>query len=403
MSNTVKLLYPDALYDINSISCATFLYFDKGQIGITLHPTVSMFLSGCDPYDFLKFIEQKRPIWLPSYISLYNLWVNSNSHVTHSYKLLQTLHDLNYYKSILLAYAKTETVLNKAEEYVSTLGIPYEELIKYINIEQAAQELMAHLHFEKIIELYGSPSGIPTNGFKKREVDYQVLYDYCNHFFTKTTFEQALVHAYFFRLMSVNDFNNFMLSNERLIPLLNKLPNIKEVEEASQVVKTEDMLDLVSWEIFRQIVSPYLDEKDSGIRISNTIDLLQMRNDEIIRLKNKCILLAEDINADYSLPSFQQNVSKYVSLHVEKDVQDLLTLDKNAFREVRDKIFSDEKTWFALLTFITSLFTGGEFITAAAGLASLSNIFAKTFETKSSINKAVSKNDYSLLYRIKKL
>jgi len=401
-NSTTKLLYPDALYDLNSISCASFLYFKKGNIAVTLHPTVSMFLSGCDPSDFRLYVQNKNPSWQSGYFLLYNLWLESSKHIQQTGKFLEPLHKQKIYQSIWLAYAKTEEILDKAEEFISNLGMSYEELLKLINIEQAAQELMAHLHFEKILELYGTPSQSSKTEFIKREIDYKLLYNYCDNFFKKTTIQQALVRAYFFRLITVGGFNNFMLSNEKLIPLLNKLPKKDKTIEVTQEINDEETLDVVSWEIFRQIVSPYLDEKEPKNRVEITSGFLQFKNTEIQRLKTKCWLLAENFKSGYDLTLLKSRISKHVAIHVEKDVQELLALDKNAFGEIRDKIFSDEKTWLSLLTFITSIFTGGELITAGAGLAALSNAAAKAYNVKSDINKTVKKSDYALLYRIKK-
>lgn len=400
MNKKIKLLYPDSLYDLNAISCASFLYFEKGQIGITLHPTVSMMLTGCNPYDFIKYVEEKNPIWKENYYSIFNIWLGSQKRLNETSRLLKNMHELNIYKSILLAYPKTEDSLKKAEVIVNTIGLSYKELLKVINIEHAAQELMAHLHFEKILEIYGEPKEKITTEFIKRDVDYIHLYGYCNEFFKNNSIEEALVKSYFFRLIMVKDFDNFMLSNENLISLLG---NLTQSEDA--IVETpsdNDTKDVVCWELFRQLVSPYLDEKDEKIRISTTIDFLQMRNEEINRLKNKCLILAENFKNDLNLSSIKHIVSDYVAIHVEKDIQDLFALDKNAFKEIRDKLFSDEKTWFSLFTFITALYNGGALITAGAGLAGLSNIIAKTYETKTNINKTISKSDYALLYRIKK-
>ena len=400
MENKTKLLYPDALYDLNSISCASFLYFEKGQIGITLHPTVSMMLTGCDPFDFRAYVDDKSPDWKNIYYKVFNIWLDSQKRLNDTNTLLKHMHELGFYKSIWLSYPKTEESLKKAELIINSLGIPYKELLKVINIEHAAQELMAHLHFEKIFEIYGEPKEKITTEFVKRDIDYSQLLNYCNNFFANNSIEEALVKAYFFRLIMVKDFDNFMLSNENLIPSLNKL--LESDNKADITPEDKDAKDVVCWELFRQIVSPYLDEKEKGIRISITIDFLQMKFEEVKRLKNKCLRLAENLKDDYNLTSLKNNVADYVDKKVKKDIQDLFALDKNTFIEIRDKIFSDEKSWFSLLTFITSLYTGGELITAGAGLAGISNIIAKTYETKTSINKEIGKSDYALLYRIKK-
>lgn len=400
MDNKTKLIYPDSLYDVNSISCASFLYFKKGQIGITLHPTVSMMLTGCDPFDFIKYVEEKNPDWKNSYYSIFNMWLDSQKRIKETSDLLKHMHELKLYKSIWLSYSKTEEAFKKAEVLIDSFGISYKDLLKVINIEHAAQELMAHLHFEKILEIYGEPKEKITTEFIKREVDYNHLYNYCDKFFAENSIEEALGKAYFFRMITLKDFDNFMLSNEKLIPLLSKLP--KSDNEANTTPNDKDTNDVVCWELFRQLVSPYLDEKENGIRISTTIDFLQMRVGEIKNLKNKCLILAENFKADHNLTSLKDNVADYVAVHVEKDIQDLFALDRNAFKEIRDKIFSDEKTWFTLLTFITSIYTGGALITAGAGLAGLSNIIAKTYGVKANINKEIIKSDYALLYRIKK-
>ncbi len=96
---TNRITLSDALYDVNTISCASFLYFDKGQIGISLHPTVSMFLSGCEPLDFCKFVDEKNPSWKASYFALYKLWVDSESRIHHTGNLLKNMQEQKFFSS----------------------------------------------------------------------------------------------------------------------------------------------------------------------------------------------------------------------------------------------------------------------------------------------------------------
>jgi hypothetical protein len=57
----VKLLLPDACWKKDLVSGALFLYFHDDPIGFTLHPSVSTFLTGVDPFGFFRLVEERQP------------------------------------------------------------------------------------------------------------------------------------------------------------------------------------------------------------------------------------------------------------------------------------------------------------------------------------------------------
>lgn len=396
----MKLLYPDSLYDIDSISCSTFMYFQDDPFGSTLLPTVSMPLTDCNPTKFLEFINEKNPTWIKNYWMLYNSWYASSQKLYKTTELLKPIQEKKLIKSIWLVYPKTERIIEKAKETILKTGIDYKTLINLINIEHAFQELMAHIHFEMFLELYGSPSENPTTSFTPRNIDYSLLYNYCDKFFNQYSIEEALVNTYFLRLISPQQINNIMLSNEKLIPILNQIDSKNENSKKS-TYNYQEQIDVVTWEIFRQILSPYIDKFTPETRIGLTNDYINGRNGEIKKLKNKCWKLAEDFKGEQDSEKLSLNISKHISIHVESEIQELLQIDKKSLFDLKNKIFSDEKTWIGLSAFIISTFTGGELLTAGSAIVTLSNLLANGFKTQQETKKTINQSDYSLIYRIK--
>lgn len=396
----MKLLYPDSLYDLDSISCSIFMYFQDDPFGCTLHPTVSMPLTDCNPTDFLEFINKKNPSWIKSYWMLYNNWIESSHKIHKTSTILKPIQDENLLKSVWLIYPKNEGVIEKTKELIAKLGFDYKTLLNFINIEHAFQELMAHIHFEMFLEIYGGPTDKSTTEFTPRNLDYTKLYNYCDNFFNKYSLEEALVNTYFLRLTSRQKLDNIMLSNERLIPFLSQI-NSNDKKSNEKTLEYNKQIDIVSWEIFRQLLSPYIDKMEQSKRIDLTTTFIKKRNEEIKKLQNKCWSLAEDFKGENSLDKLKSNITKHISVYVESEIKDLLQIDKKSFIELKDKIFSDEKTWIGISSFIISTFTGGELLTAGAAILTLSNLLAKTYKTHQETQEKIKQSDYSLIYRIR--
>lgn len=395
----MKLLYPDSLYDLDTISCATFMYFQEDKFGYTLHPTVSLGLSGFQPQKFLEYVNNKNPRWIKSYWVLFNAWTQSTERTHKTSSLIRPLVKEKLVNSVWLIYPKTEEVLEKTKELISTFGIDYKSLLSVINVEHAFQELMSHIHFEMFLELYGSPE-TKFSFLTPRNVDYGLLYNYCDQFFNKYTLEEALVNVYFLRLTSRQQIDNIMLSNEKLIPILSQIES-KDSKSEKIDLDYYEQIDVVAWEIFRQILSPYIDRNTQEKRVKITAEFIKKRNNEIKKLQNKCCKLAEDFKGEKNIEKLTLNIAKHISIHVESDIQDLLKVDKNSFLELKNAIFSDEKTWIGLSGFIYSAFNNNELFTVGSGIVTMSNFIAKTYKVQQDTQKTIKQNDYSLIYRLK--
>jgi hypothetical protein len=90
-------------------------------------------------------------------------------------------------------------------------------------------------------------------------------------------------------------------------------------------------------------------------------------------------------------------------MNVQKDVQAALDLDSRALNDLLTTVFSDEKTWLSIATFLYSLLNGGEVLTAGSAIYAFANIGSTAFKAAADRNEKLKASDYTLLYRMKKL
>lgn len=394
----MKLLFPDSLYNIENISCANFLYFQKENVALPLQPSISMPIGGCNPYEFLIYIQVRKPKWQNTYFAIYNEWVKTTMAFGRTLKYLEPLREIGVMKSILMSYSRTEKTLNDTISFIKSTKISYKDLISMIDLDQAFQELMAHLCFEVFLELYGPRENVLDQTL--RNVDFKALYQYCDIFFKKYSLEEALVNCYFFRFYNVKNTDGILLSNTRIIPILDAARKIHEKEMQYESNRYNDLTDMVAYEIFRQIISPYLDEIAKEIRADVTADLILNREEEIIKLQKRCWKLAEDFKGEKDVEKITSNISKYISVYVESDIKALLKLDSKTCKNIMDKIFADQKSWISLGSFLVAAYAEKPLITVGASIAILSSVLAKSYQTIQDNKRTISQSDYSIIYRI---
>ena len=405
----MKLLFPEPLFDISLLSFSTFLYFQEEEITTTLHPTVSIFTTGCDPYFFAELIEKENPTWKHQFNYAFNVWNRSNEMLHNSSQFIKPLQK-DYLKTVWLAYSRTEEAMKDNEDIISSTGLSHEELLEIIDIPMASQELISHILFEKFLELYNGQlpeqsklmKDLKTKSFKEtraKNIDYRELLNYCNTLFASNNIEQLLIKSYFFRIRTLKHFEDILLSNERLTKFLNKLP-VEFSSGKEEKKEYYDNLDVIGWEIFRQLTSRYIDNIDPQERAQFIVKLRTKNNEEVITLKNKCLKLAEQYKGETNIEALVKNISQHVRIHTEKEIKDLLSLDDKQLEDVLTAIFSDEKTWLAIGTFIISLVTGGVILTGGSALAAAANMAAKSFKVAAENDKKIQSSDYGLIYRM---
>ncbi len=399
----LKLFFPEPIFDLSQISTSTFLYF-KNDLATTLHPTVSLYTTGCDPYKFLELLENSQYNYKDKFKTIFNLMESSSKSIHNTTKIIKPLHDEGFVKSIWLAYPRNDNAFKRSEEIIIQSGLTKKELLNMIDPIMASQELVSHILFEKFLEIYEKQlkdysvsSNKSYEETRAKNIDYKELLNYCDSLFKQNGLEDLLIKSYFFRFCAFENFPDILITNERILPFLDKL----KVDKPQVELTHYENLDVISWEIFRQLTSRYLEEKSAEEQINKILDLRINSSEEIDSLKNKCLTLAEQFKGERDIKRLTETLSQHIKINTEKEIRDLLKLDKEVFENVIDSIFSDEKTWIAFGTFMFSLLTGGILLTAGSALATFSNIAAKTYKQVAETENKIKNSDYALIYRLK--
>lgn len=370
------------------VSGAVFLYFHDETVGLTLHPSVSTFMAGTDPFQFFRLVEERQPSWAQQFFKLVSYWKTYRASLAQTMAILEPLRGAAF-KTIWLAYNRDTYAFESATELLSSSSLAKHEIVASIDQFSASDELFAHIFFGKYLELV-SPDKSNEDLFatgkalaqKSEEVftanaDWTALYQYCDQLFEVNNLENLLTTAYMFRMPALRRADAVLLSNPRLIPFLASLPI--ELQDDTNKGMGTDRLDAIAWEFFRQLVSPMIDPLNKT-QVQKISELLKKRDKEIIRLKNRCFALAEELGDEADLELLQRNIRNHIRTSVEKEVQEVLDLDNQALNDLLDSVFADEKTWVGIAIFLYSLINGGDVLTAGSAIYALASIGSKAFK-----------------------
>jgi hypothetical protein len=273
----------------------------------------------------------------------------------------ESLHDTNTlleplrgtaFKTIWLSYPRGAGAWESATDLLSSSRLPKPDILQSIDPFSAADELFSHIFFEKYLELY-YPNHSPEDfvAMSKRsaespnrrtDVDWAQLYQYCDECFAAHDLAQLLTTAYMFRLPLLLDLDALLLSNERMVIFLASLPVDSaepDTKRTETVKRTDDPLDSVAWEFFRQLVSPMVDPVDET-RVRKLAKMVRGKTEEIRRLKTRCLALAHELGAEPDLEALQDKIRNHIRVSVQKDVQAVLELDKRAVGDLVHRTIS---------------------------------------------------------------
>jgi hypothetical protein len=311
----------------------------------------------------------------------------------------------------MFAYPRGRGAWDSAEELISSSNLEFDEIAKLIDPYSASDELFSHIFFEKFLELYeghktpeelvelGKKAADQGRAAEPRLVNWQSLFEYCDHLFGKTDLKTILTTAYMFRVPILKSMPSVLLSNANLVSFLESL-SIEAKHQSNADAEIDS--DAIAWEFFRQIVSLRLDPIDEKrIEMVGGL-LLTKRPDEIDALKRRCVSLAMDLGAEKNLSVLQKKITQHIRAKVEGDVQSLLSLNKTTGKEFLDSVFSDEKAWIGIASFIYSLAQGSPMLTAGAAIYALGNIGSKGVKAAADRRKKLEVSDCALLYRMNK-
>jgi hypothetical protein len=405
----MKLLFPDACWSKEIISGALFRYFHDQKLGFTLHPSVSTYLTGIDPFDFIRYVENKKPEWQHSFSEFVHIWTIYRSSLQQTSDLLMPLRGTGF-KIIWMSYPRGSGAWESAEELLAASELEVNEITKLIDPFSAADELFSHIFFERYLELYEghrtrdeifalAGERARSKGVSKpTQVNWAALYQYCEYVFKSDPLEKILTTAYMFRLPILRAQPTVLLSNPNLVSFLSSLPF--DTNRARERESSDIDFDVIAWEFFRQLVSPRLDPIDKDC-IEKIVQVIKRSSGEIDALKRRCLKLAEDLGSEKNLDRLQRQISHHIRVNVEREVQAVLALDKRTVRDFLDSVFSDEKTWIGIATFLYSLVQGGPVLTAGAAIYALSSIGSKALKAAAERRQKLKINDYALLYRMR--
>jgi len=406
----MKLFFPDCLWTPHQISGSAFLYFHDEHLAFSLHPSVSSFMHGVDVFTFLPYLEKKNPPWKEKFMEFYKLWWTFKTSLWATQTLIEPIRKESFLR-IMFSYNRGDSGWQSAGELVEASNLKIDEIVKFIDPYHASDELFSHIFFEKVLKArYGNQ---PQDFFIKlgqeqaknpkapenliKDFEWSPVFEYCNDLFAKTPLPELLTRAYMFRIPMLHDTNEFLLSNNSLISFLASLP----VSNASPNPDNNKIdSDVVAWEFFRQLVSPYIDPLDTS-KIKLLQRMLRKRKEEIERLKGKCYELENDLKDVKDIATLTENVRTHIKAKVSKELNELLKLDTKAFENYIAELLADEKNWIAVATFLASLLHGGsELLTAGSAIYALSRVGAKAFKEAAKRREKLSTNSYTLIYRM---
>jgi hypothetical protein len=400
----MKLFFPDSYWRADLISGSAFLYFHDEKFAFALPPSTTTFLSGANSQEFFRYVNDRKPRWNVSFIKFSQF---SNKYHSTFKRTSETIEPLRKdgFKNIVLSYPRGDAAWESRQDLIASSELPFEEVATLIDPFSAADELYSHIFLEKFLEFYeadrsteelvalGSAQALKENGPPFRSVDWTLLYEYCDSLFGLASLEEIFTTSYMFRIPILTGMPKVLLSNPNMVKFLASLPF-----ETTTAVDPVD-LDVVAWEIFRQLTSPRVDPINQ--QTVETIQRLTRRHSsEIDSLKRRCFTLAKELGAETDLEKLQQRIGQHIRGSVESEIQDLLVLNKATTKEFLDTVFSDQKTWVGIATFLYSLTQGGPLITAGAAIYSLSSVGSKVVKATAQRRKKLETSDYALIYRM---
>jgi hypothetical protein len=404
----MKLFFPDTLWNPSQVSGASFLYFSGQPIAQTLHPSVSTFITGVDPFQFLPYVRERNPAWLEHFEEFFGRWWAFTQSRMATQNLLEPLFGMSF-RNIQLSYDRGQHGWENAQELLTKCTLDKSEIGKLIDPFHAADELFAHIFFEKVLEILNPSASAEefieigkraaTASYADRvatNFDWEQIYQHCNRLFGLTPLSDLLTQAYMFRMPILAEMDEVLLSNGGLLKFLSHLKMGTDERDRNDL---DVPADVIAWEFFRQLVSPYVDPLDDNA-VSKIVEILTDRQGEVERLKNKCLDLALGVGSQDDLRSLIPRVRDHIKAKIVNELEDLLKMDQKSFSTFMSDLFSDEKSWIAISAFLAGLLSGGEVITAAGAISALGLVGATAVKQSSAEKRRLATDPLTLIYRL---
>lgn len=132
------------------------------------------------------------------------------------------------------------------------------------------------------------------------------------------------------------------------------------------------------------------------------VRLQKTHNEQIKRLKLKCFDLANKLKCVNSMDIISNQIINLVKTDVEREINELLELDKKALKDFLFLVFSDAKAWAGIAGFIAGIINGDYVFTTGAAISALSLFGSKAVQASKKRNETIRQSDYGLAYTLSK-
>lgn len=367
----LPFVYPDPLSDITYIDGAAFLYFSGLTLPLPVQPVSDYSEWGAELFDI---VAERRPSWAEAFFALWEIWQTEIRNVNRVMRILSPLRDR--FKNVMLAYPADQEALDRSRTLVRDANYSTQRMLaEVVTPGGAAGELMKHIILEEWLF---------------RDQDLGKLYEYCNTIFTSDRIPDMLAEAYLFRCTPLRyDIKmTILLNNERLVPFLDHLRSGLDIPASAENIPR----DTVTWELFRQILTPYLDPI-TDITAAKIAGCLDERPDEIAALKNQCGRLSDRLMELPDLERMKTEVARHIDLYVKDDLANLLSISDATRRDIAQRVLSDKVAWAGTLSFIYGSMHAMPTISVAGAIGALAFIGSSVSRSVTEYRKILRTSD----------
>jgi hypothetical protein len=374
----LPFVYPDPLTEVRCIDGAAFLYFSEVAVPLPVQPVSDYSEWGADLWDM---VVQRHPSWAHAFLFLWDTWQDEIRGVNSTLQTLSPLKDR--IKLVMMVYDADQSALDRSRNLINEAHYTTERVLTEVaTLGGAAGELMKHLILEEWLN---------------RDNDLESLYEYCATIFTSDRIPGMLAESYLLRCtpFSFDIKGTILLNNEHLVPFLDHLR--AELGPPAQPESVPS--DIITWELFRQILTPYLDPITEATA-EKIAECLSERHEEIIAFKRQCERLSDKLAEIPDLERMKSEVTRFIDLYVKDEIASLLNIRDATRRDIVERVLADRIAWAGTLGFIYGAVHGDPTISVAGAIGALAFIGSSVSHSIADYKRMMHASSYKLVYRL---
>lgn len=206
-----------------------------------------------------------------------------------------------------------------------------------------------------------------------------------------------LAEAYLLRctLLEYNIKATILLNNRRLVPFLDHLKSALDLPSSTERVPH----DTVTWELFRQILAPYLDPITESTA-EKIAECLAERPQEIAAFRSQCERLSDRLAKVSDLEHMTSEVARFIDLYVKDEIADLLSIGTATRRDIVQRVLADKVAWAGTLSFIYGASHAIPTISVAGAIGALAFVGSSASQSIADYRSVLQTSNYRLVYHL---